>query len=169
MNEHVIYGLFDPETNQLRYIGYTSNTKSRYMSHHRLSSLKYSTHKNHWLKSLIAKGQKAEMFILETYQTAEELPQAEIELVEYYKSIGCDLVNGTKGGDGIIGYNHSDETKLKMSKSRRGKPSNKKGVKLSEEHKLKLAIASSGKKFPGRKLSIEHKRKISEALKSRSH
>lgn len=118
--QHIIYGLFDPVTKELKYIGITSNQKRRYVDHHNPSKLKENTYKNNWIKSLLTQGLKAEMVILETYETAVELPQAEIELIEYYRSIGCNLVNGTNGGDsGMSGRKSSEETRKKISEARK--------------------------------------------------
>lgn len=76
---NVIYGLIDPNTKELRYVGYAKDMRKRFNQHHRLSVLKKNTHKNNWIKSLLVQGQKAELIIIEEYQTAEELPQAEIK------------------------------------------------------------------------------------------
>ena len=84
----------------------------------------------------MANEQKAEVIILEEYTTAEELPQAEIELIEYYKYIGCNLTNGTPGGDGFIkGRKMLEETKRKLSLVLSGKPK-------SDEHKKAMSLAA---------------------------
>ena len=46
----------------------------------------------------------------------------------------------------MYGKHLSDEAKLKISKSRIGKQSPRKGVKLSEETKRKLSKANTGKR-----------------------
>src|SRR5271169_1581874 len=118
---HVIYGLFDPETKELRYIGYTSNMKRRHYDHHQKYFLKGNSHKNNWIKSLLARGLEAEIFVLERYETAEELPLAEIENIEYYRFLGVDLTNSTNGGDGLSkGYKFSEEARQKMSETHKG-------------------------------------------------
>ena len=61
------------------------------------------------------------------------------------------LTNCTWGGEGVSGIQHSEESRRKMSES-------KKGIKLSEEHKLKLSESHKGIKF-----SEERKLKIGEA------
>lgn len=53
------------------------------------------------------------------------------------------------------GKTHSPETLTKLSAL-------KKGTTLSDEHKHKIAISNTGKKYPGRKLSQEHKKNISK-------
>lgn len=98
---HFIYGLIDPLTKELRYIGYSSDINKRFTDHHRLCNLKSKTHKNNWLKSLIKLGHNSELLIIEEWISAEELPDAEIEMIAYLKYIGVELTNGTSGGDGI--------------------------------------------------------------------
>lgn len=140
---HVIYGLIDPNSKELRYIGYSSEIERRIKDHHRPIYLKAKTYKNNWIKSLIAVGQQAELIIIKEYETAGELPVAEIEMVEYFRALGADLTNGTRGGDGHL-----------------------KGDKLSDETRKKLSEAFSGEKHPmyGKKHTEEAKQKISEAL-----
>src|ERR1700676_3381484 len=157
---HYIYGLFDPETKELKYIGYTSRFSERYKEHHDLKRLISNTYKNNWIKSLLKKGLKAEIDILQECKTAEELPYVETVYVAFYKELGAILTNGTKGGDGGAtplseeGRKRLSESKLgsknpnfgkipseKIRKQRsdrmKGKPSYAKGKKWSEESKLK--------------------------------
>ena len=54
-----------------------------------------------------------------------------------------------------LGHKHSNETKLRMSLSKRGKTSNRKGAHHTEEARKKISIALSG-----RHLSEEHKSKL---------
>jgi hypothetical protein len=114
------------------------------------------------------------------------------------------LVNLTDGGDGAIGAivtekqkkhlsilnkgkKHTEETKKKMSESRKGKVWNC-GKKMSDETKRKLSIVHTGKKYSqerinqmkitfggennpmyGIKASEETRKKISESLKGEKH
>jgi hypothetical protein len=123
MSFHVIYGLIDPNTKELRYIGYSSNHQMRYYHHYYSENLKAQTHKNNWLKLLLKNNQKAELIILEYYQSAIELPQAEIDMIAYFKFIGCNLTNGTPGGDGRRGKHKAITIKkmIKSQKKRRGR------------------------------------------------
>ena len=125
--------------------------------------------------------------------TKEEAEQKEIELIRFYKSnqraYGYNIANGGRTRGSV-----SEETKLKLSEMYKGKPSNRKGCKLSKETKEKISRNTRGKKLTeetkqrigiasknrerteewkhnisnglkGKKLSEEHKKKISEAHK----
>jgi hypothetical protein len=91
---------------------------------------------------------------------------AEMECIDVYKRRGIKLVNLSNGGEGCSGYsmNHSEEQKRKWSEMRKGTPSPRKGVKLSEETKEKLRIAKKGKP-----LSDKHCKAISKSLIGNKH
>ena len=59
------------------------------------------------------------------------------------------------------GKTHTEETKRKISESKKGKISNRKGVKLSDETKLKMSLAKKNKQFTAgikcKTLSADHK------------
>lgn len=59
------------------------------------------------------------------------------------------------------GVRHTEETKRKMSESRRGKPSNFKGKHLSEEAKQKISLHSKGLKRHTQPHTLEARLKIS--------
>jgi group I intron endonuclease len=63
----------------------------------------------------------------------------------------------------MLGYKHSEETKRKFSLLRKGRPSTRKGTKVSPETLEKMRRANLGKK-----LSEETKRKIGEAVKGKN-
>ena len=59
-----------------------------------------------------------------------------------------------------VRWTHSEESKRNISEKRKGNPSPRKGVRLSEEIKRKISLAQKGKK-----LSEEHKQKIRNTTK----
>lgn len=187
---NVIYGLVDPNTKELRYVGYAKDMYKRFNQHHRLCSLKSNTYKNNWIKSLLSKGQKAELIIMEKYDNSEKLPQAEIDMIAYFRFIGCDLVNGTLGGDGslgvknFLGKHHTSDSKNQISKSNIGQKrsvetkqnisKSKIGKKLSQDTKNSISQSNMGNKnaignknWIGKNHSEESKNKVSKANKGR--
>ena len=83
-----------------------------------------------------------------TLEWINDLEQKAIKLYDTFNN----GYNDTKGGDGTVGIKsrlgkkHTAETKAKLSASCMGRPSPRKGVKLSEETKQKLRLANLGKK-----------------------
>ena len=73
------------------------------------------------------------------------------------------LRNLTDGGEGLTGRKHSEESKLKMSNSKKGRISKLRGKPLSEETKRKLSLSPGVRSNLGKKFSEEHKSKISLA------
>lgn len=112
----IVYGLCDPETKELRYIGFTVDTLTKRLNRHMNS--KEKNHRTNWLNSIVRGGKKPEIFkIAET--DLENYQEDEIFYIEYFKSIGCNLVNATKGGEGWLGMKHRDKAKDKDSLAHR--------------------------------------------------
>jgi hypothetical protein len=85
----------------------------------------------------------------------------EIGLIKCLRRMGVKLTNLTDGGEGVTGVRHSEESRLQMSKTRKGRSH-------SENTKAKMSIIREGEKnsFYGKRHSEETKRKISEAKKA---
>ena len=73
--------------------------------------------------------------------------------------------NMTCGGDGVVGYHHSDISRRKMSAAKRGSNHPNWGRHLSDETCKKISEAHTGKISPLKGISISesHKQHISEA------
>ena len=72
--------------------------------------------------------------------------------------------NFTIGGNGVLGFKHSEETKKKISESKKGKNHLMFGKHHSEESIKKMSKAKKGKK-----LSEETKKKLSKANKEKNN
>ena len=86
--------------------------------------------------------------------------------------------NFTNGGDGMLGYKHSEETKQKIRQSNKGR-------KHSEEAKQKMSINHTkcwlgrhhtkeskqkmSQTHKGKKFSIEHRKKLSQSKQGQNH
>lgn len=120
-----VYGLFDPETKHLRYVGQTIHALERRLKRHIKEAQKgLKTHKCCWIRSLLTENKTPEIALLEDFPndvSKQELDDAEIYWIEQFKSLGCELTNCTKGGDGITGMKLSDEHKAKLSVAQMGR------------------------------------------------
>ena len=107
-----IYGLLDPESYKIRYIGKADRPKSRYSAH---LSDPYKNHKANWVRSLLAQGKKPVLRIL------QEVGIDEWKFYENYwitelRANGVNLTNNTNGGEGCDGYKHTTEHKQHIAK-----------------------------------------------------
>lgn len=172
-----IYGLCEPETGYLRYIGVAENPRKRFRNHMQDKS---NSHKVNWIKSLKDRGLLPELFIVE--EISEVNWQREERFwISYFRSIGCNLVNATEGGDGIRGFKFSAESKKKISlrllgnNYSKGKPwseesRNKiKGRKISDAQRKKISLAQKGKLRPNQKMSEIGKAAVAASNRLHKH
>lgn len=125
----VVYQHRRLDTNEIFYIGIGKSEKRAYTKHKR---------NHHWTNIVNKYGYSVE--IVTTCKSWEEACQIEQYLIKFYgrRDLGLgNLVNMTDGGDGTI--NPSEETLLKISESKKGKPSPHKGIKYSEERAFKCS------------------------------
>jgi hypothetical protein len=94
-----IYALVDPRTCRYRYVGKADNPKLRLQRHLQPKKLSGNTHKESWLRDLIAAGNLPTLKILECVKKTE-WEVAEKYWIAYFRAYGEDLTNGTLGGDG---------------------------------------------------------------------
>ncbi len=102
--------------------------------------------------------------IVDKYDSKEHLSLAEIEMIIKYNSFKCGY-NISFGGDGNLGFRHSEKTKKQISKSNKGQKRTKetrcriskalKGKIKSEAHCKNIGLANKGKKR-----SSEHNKKM---------
>lgn len=125
-----IYALLDPRDTNIRYIGYTSNPKTRLRDHMQSSrtSREKISHKSNWIRALDKEGLKPIYKTLARTKSLEEIKQLEIDHIAYYKQL-YKLTNGTKGGDGVNGLKWSEESKARI----KGKVVPGSGIKFQVE------------------------------------
>jgi hypothetical protein len=118
--QFIIYGLVDPITKQIRYIGKSSYGLKRPKEHFKPSNyLTQKNHKAHWIKSLIEQGLKPGIVILKEASTEAELSQLEIDTIREYKEKYGNLTNSTDGGEGSLGWIPTEKTKRNISQGRK--------------------------------------------------
>lgn len=174
----IIYGI--KYQNKIIYVGQTIRSLKR-----RMSSYKHSI-KNDKIKTYIVNHlrfyglENHEFSIIEqNINHKEKLNEREIFYIKFYNTFYPNGMNLTEGGDSPI---FSNETKNKMSNSRKGKiPWNKgtiglmgahwtTGIKLpshSEKWNRKIAKFGEDNHFFGKKHSKESLEKMSQSLRGR--
>ncbi len=154
---NLIYGLSDPVTGQLRYVGYSSIGMKRprqHMQPHRLRlEVAANNHKAHWISSLIEQGMMPVIVIFQEFEDSDKdfLPTAERFWIRHFRSAGYDLTNSTDGGEGSSGFKQTDAVKALLSAKALGRKASaatrelmskqRKGVRKSPEHSRKIGEA----------------------------
>jgi hypothetical protein len=156
----VVYQHIRKDTQQVFYIGIGRNEKRAYYFYHRSKFWNNIYSKTEIEVQIVCNDIKLELaYDIEKY------------LISYYgrKDIGLgNLVNLTSGGETILGIKYSEESKLKMSKSKLGKKredlsgdkNHMYGKTHSDEYKLKMS--ETLKKV---KNTDDNKKKVSEQFK----
>lgn len=174
----VIYGLVDPNTQQIRYVGKTRQKVSSRLSAHLRERSK--CHRLNWIKSLQDRGQKPEIIILEEIFGAWPWEESERYWIAHGRAEGWPLTNNTSGGDGVRDL--SAETRERMRQTWLGRKHSpdavekiralKTGVKASDETRAKMSRSHRGRKIQWidtiadrlRKLSADQIAEIKERL-----
>lgn len=110
-NTTFIYALVDPRTQQIRYVGKANDPQHRLRDHLRE---KRKSYKNSWIKELRDNGLVPELQIVEEVPVTNWM-ERERYWIAYYRDLGMALVNGTDGGDGVHGMQHTPEARAKIS------------------------------------------------------
>ncbi len=167
-NNVFIYGLVEKNNNTLKYIGKTTDIKRRLRRHINERFL-HDSYKDRWVRKMVNNNIDIDIIIID-YVEQKEWQYWEKFYISYYKYIGCKLTNGTNGGDeppSTKGRKHTEESKLKMSKTKKGKPIPwlNDGKERTEEHKKNLSKSLKGRKSPnkGKKFNEERRKKLSQS------
>ena len=171
---HIVYTITNTANGKM-YIGKTSRPVKERWYRHRYN-LRENKHPNDYLQNAWNKyGEESFLFeILEEYPSVEEVNNAERFYVLYFKWLGLTLYNHRAGGEGgwlsqaaiekmrqaNIGKKHSNETKLKMSLSQKGK-------KHSLDACERISKGKTGVPFSCRD-EESRRTKISETMKART-
>lgn len=89
-----IYGLYDPDTDELRYIGKANNAAKRLKTH--VLERKLNRPINRWVNKLVVQGKCPVMRVLEIAQS-NEWETAERRLIAFYR-LTTNLLNVADGG-----------------------------------------------------------------------
>ena len=152
-NKLVVYKFLCFSTNK-KYIGITKNFKERINAHYTVAK----ANKGHYLHSAIRKyGKKNfKISIIDCADNWDELCEKEIYYIKKLKTKPPNGYNLTDGG-ARLGIKHSEESKVKMSKTRKKRIASGLIV-VSNETRKKMSKAQKGKKH-----SLKTRKKMSES------
>ena len=120
----------------------------------RVSENSRNRHSTYWSRYVGKHGFK-DYELLEENVDEKTALELEIYWIAQFKAWGFKLVNLTNGGDGMSGYKHSTESKLKMSNLQLGK---------THSEKTKYLLAQ---RMLGRKLDLETRSKMSKSHRAK--
>lgn len=145
MNNQYVYFHLRTDNRKVFYIGIgNKNRPFSFNPHHR--------NKN-WNKIVNEIGKPIVVIIAKNI-SLEDAANAERFWINFF---GIDtLANIASGGNGVFGFVHSEETRLKLSKLSKGR-------KHSDETKNKIRLSKLGKKLGPQSLEIRNK--VSQSLK----
>lgn len=160
LSDRIIYGLLDPVTEQVRYVGKSKMGIKRAKHHAQPSALNVDrTHKGNWIRKLQKDGLLYEIKILEG--GVEDLTWREQVWIAYGRGLGWPLTNITCGGEpGPDGYKWTPEHRAKISAANRGRQLTK-----DQRHRFLEAVAN-WQMTPGRAVALE---KATSAWRGRHH
>ena len=145
-----IYYYFDNKKSEIIYIGKDSNIDKNRRHKQHFQSSKYDN--QHVNKILQNNPQRYDYNVFIQGDISDKLLNAfERVFIRKYDP----TFNFTEGGDGALGYKHSDEIKEKMS----GENHHLFGKTLSEEYKQKISNT-----LKGRTITKQHANRISKAM-----
>lgn len=186
-----IYTLADPRTDLVRYVGKTTMSLPKRLSRHLGDARRgLSTHKDNWLRGLLADGLKPRVSVLETGEGEDTWQEREKFWIAFYRAWGGHLTNHHDGGNGtsvvknrvmseqtrakiaatLTGRKYTEEQKAAHQKqyqsvsaeTRKKQSDSLKGRVFSEEHRAKLSLRAR-MKAP---ISDETRRKMSAAQRT---
>lgn len=126
-----IYGLYD-DNGELRYIGQTTRSLKQRFSVHLCESrgFRKNQHCAVWIRSMLKENTEPTIQLIQELYNKDDLNGAEQYWIKYLRDQGCRLVNHSDGGEGCVGFRHTEETKKKMALLSKGR-------RRTEEMKIK--------------------------------
>lgn len=174
-----IYGLREPDTGLIRYIGKTIRPEARLRDHINDRSV---CHRTNWIKSLKARGIEPEMVIIEEIRGAWPWQEEERFWIEFARRNDWPLVNSTSGGDGVCdlpaesrqrmaatwkGRKHTPEAIAKMRAALTGKRhSQQTRERMSKAHAGRVVTWGDKLSAALRKLTAEQVSEIGQRLRN---
>ena len=156
-----IYIILNPITNEVRYVGKTTNIKRRFYQH---LHTKLNSYCSKWIFSLLKQNIIPEFSIIDEV-TEDNWQFWETYWIAQFKSWGFNLTNLTSGGEGCNNRLVSKETRIRISNNQKNEKGYWFGKKFSDEHIKNMIRTGENHHYFNKKFSEEHKKKISLSKK----
>jgi hypothetical protein len=130
----VIYGILDPETHEIRYIGKTKLPIWKRLKLHLWCKKKIPI--SEWIRSL---PRCPEAMVIEALYEGSDWKGREDFWINFFRGSGSDLLNMISGGGGS--HDFSAEARLKMSLAKKGK----KNAPCSPYRAMAISLAKKGR------------------------
>lgn len=176
MKQCYIYTLSHPLSGEIVYVGKTVTSLSHRLSSHIIDSRRHSRKICTWIRKLSKQGLTP---VIEELDRCSEDESSQLErfYIQMLKSWNFVLKNHTDGGEGLLGFSHSEKTRQLKSKQVKGENNPFYGKTHTDAVKQRISAANKnrkmGDKFSERRreymklnpLSKETRTKIAEANK----
>ena len=131
-DESMIIYMFKNKVNGKVYVGQTQRTFAIRTKQH------LSRHDTYFDRALAKYGLDNFSYeIIDRGDTLEELNEKESYWIAKYDCLWPNGYNLTVGGEGVVGYKHTDEQKRKMSDAKKGKITGEKNPFYGKKHTIK--------------------------------
>lgn len=158
--DRLIYGLKDPRTGEIRYVGLSTRGVKRPRTHLRSPRSDDHTYRANWLRNINAAQLQPIIIVLQELSTDDELSRAEDYWIRLLRISGCRLTNHKEGGfrgrlsaehktrigNALRGQKRSAEARENGRKAKLGKLNPMFGKPVSKETRAKRSAALSGEK-----------------------
>jgi hypothetical protein len=157
-SELFVYGLADPRTDVIHYIG-KSKTGLRRPRRHGVGLINDPNPKGAWVRGLVAEGVQFRIIVMEEASRAEDLDALECFWIAQGRALGWPLTNVTKGGKGWLGGRQSESAKRRIGQANSHPHTEEHRNKNREGLKRHWASGARGAEYLAR---------LSQALKGRA-
>lgn len=163
MKKYYLYTHFRPDTQEIFYIGIGTKNKQdlKYNSYTRAFN---KIRRNNYWKNIVKLNPNYKVEIILESDDYEYIKEEEIRLIFIYGRKDLqkgNLCNMTNGGEGQINRIWSEESRKKLSLSKKGKKLSKETIERIKKHLF------GNKSHSGRIFSKEHRKNLSDAGKGR--
>lgn len=164
---YLLYGLYDPNDKNLKYVGITVRSLNERLNDHCKQPTNPRMKK--WIDNLKNENKRPKIELIKKYENYEELLISEKNEILKQRNNGIDLYNFSDGGDinPMFGKTHTKEAREKISKIQKNRKRTKEEIdNLKEKNKLFWSNDKNKIKYKGDIITIGEYKKILSKIMS---